>query len=119
MYLLEAKGKTPKPQNPKTPRVIFIFGSRAGKKFYFSSDLPTFQMELFVWLWAFDRRLLCGRQHSPFFHVYIWLLPTIIAAMCLIFTYVSQVTNVRDLSQCMAYAETAEAGGSLRQLIYV
>ena len=71
-------------------------------------------MELIVWLWAFDKRLLSWCNHSPYFHVYVWLLPTILATTTLIFTYVAQVMKPGENPQCYAYPETEETGRQLK-----
>lgn len=82
-------------------------------------------MELFIWLWAYDKRLLCGslsESKNTFFDIYIWLLPCIIAASALIFTYFAKVTSTNwlDLSTCFAAdEEIAESGENVLQLIYL
>lgn len=56
-------------------------------------------MELFIWLWAFDKRLLCGNcgeSQTPYFNVYVWMVPCIIAASTLFFTYFARVTATND-----------------------
>ena len=34
-------------------------------------------MELLIWLWTFDKRLLCGLKYGIHSFKYVWLLPVI------------------------------------------
>ena len=54
-------------------------------------------MELFIWLWAYDRKLICGLRHTYFSFVYIWLVPVIMAATALVFAYLAQTFDNRDM----------------------
>ena len=46
-------------------------------------------MELFIWLWVYDRQLFCDLRTSYQSFVYIWLLPVAIASTVLLFAYFS------------------------------
>lgn len=67
-------------------------------------------MELFIWLWAYDRKLICGLRHSYFSFVYIWLVPVIMAATALVFSYLAQTFDNRDMRKCFADDAVAEQG---------
>ena len=76
-------------------------------------------MELLVWLWAYDKRLLCGMRHSYQSFVYIWIVPIIICVSALIFAYMSQMTDSRDLSKCFIDSEAADEGRALTKLVLI
>jgi hypothetical protein len=46
-------------------------------------------MELFIWLWAYDKKLLCALRHNYSSFVYIWQVPVIMAATVLGFAYIA------------------------------
>ena len=57
-------------------------------------------MELFIWLWAYDKKLLCALRHNYSSFVYIWLVPVILAASVLGFSYIAQATDMSDMRSC-------------------
>ena len=57
-------------------------------------------MELFIWLWAYDRKLFCDLKPGYSSFVYLWLLPVAIGTMTLCFAYFSQATDSRDMRAC-------------------
>ena len=44
-------------------------------------------MELFTWYWAYDKRLLCCVKYGQRSFVFIWLIPTLVAAIVLAVTW--------------------------------
>ena len=50
-------------------------------------------MELFVWVWAWDKRLLCGLSLNSKVFAYIWLMPILVAAITLTLTWVQRFTS--------------------------
>lgn len=48
-------------------------------------------MELFIWVWAYDKRLLCGLDYGKQGIVYIWLIPAFCAAAVLGFSFLGQL----------------------------
>ena len=47
-------------------------------------------MELFTWLWVYDKRILCGLKHQLISKVYIWLLPMLLATISLVYSRLTQ-----------------------------
>ena len=76
-------------------------------------------MELFIWLWAYDRKLICGLRHSYFSFVYIWLVPVIMAATALVFSYLAQTFDNRDMRKCFEDDAVAEQGRILQKLVLI
>ena len=48
-------------------------------------------MELFIWMWAYDKRLFCGYTVRAF--VYIWLIPVLLTAAVLGLTVLLRLTS--------------------------
>jgi len=48
-------------------------------------------MELFIWFWAFDKRLLCGLKYGIHSFVYIWLVPMVTSVTVLCLTWVAKL----------------------------
>ena len=48
-------------------------------------------MELFIWLWAYDKRLLCGLKYGIHSFIYVWLVPVLTSLTVLGLTYVNQI----------------------------
>ena len=64
-------------------------------------------MELFIWLWAFDKRLFF--QYSGRSFVYIWLIPIVLSATVLGLTCFLRVTSSpKELQTCMATSHAVE-----------
>ena len=76
-------------------------------------------MELFIWLWAYDKRLLCSLRHSYTSFVYIWLVPVVMAATVLAFAYLAQTTDMRDMRSCFTDDEVAANGRVLSKLVLI
>ena len=45
-------------------------------------------MELLIWLWTFDKRLLCGLKYGIHSFKYVWLLPVLSSVTVLGMVYV-------------------------------
>ena len=59
-------------------------------------------MELFIWLYAFDKRTLCGLNYGKKGIVYIWLIPAIIAMTVLCLSWFDKLmTNQTVMHQCL------------------
>ena len=68
-------------------------------------------MELLIWLWVFDNKLLCGLHSSGYFSfVYIWLIPVVSATTALLFSQIGKYIDKRDMALCFADAWIAENG---------
>ena len=50
-------------------------------------------MELFIWLWVFDRRLLCGLKYGIHSFIYLWLIPTVSSLTVLAMTYFEKISR--------------------------
>jgi len=40
-------------------------------------------MELFVWCWIWDRRMLCGLRHGTARFIYLWIFPFLVSIISL------------------------------------
>ena len=62
-------------------------------------------MELLIWLWTFDNRLLCGLKYGIHSFKYVWLLPVISSMIVLGMVYVEQIKeynrNDEDDQACL------------------
>ena len=57
-------------------------------------------MELFLWMWAFDKRLFCSYTGQTF--VYIWLAPGLLSFSILALTYMLKLTSDEtEVHECM------------------
>ena len=66
-------------------------------------------MELFTWLWAYDKRLLCGIKYGSHSFVYIWLIPVIVTAPVLCFSAFQQIiADSNDLDECLHKSNNTE-----------
>jgi len=74
-------------------------------------------MELLTWFWAFDKRLFCclryGRRTFPL----IWLIPTLIAFVTLILTWVFKFTSDHNYKDCAKL--TSDYGNVKRGAVYL
>ena len=50
-------------------------------------------MELFIWLWAFDKRLLCGLKYGIHSFKHVWLVPALSSLIVLGITYIAQIKS--------------------------
>lgn len=77
-------------------------------------------MELLIWMWVFDNKLLCGlMRHNYLTFVYIWLLPVIIAVSALVLSYLSQFFDGRDMRTCFVEDQVAADGRFVQKLILI
>ena len=53
-------------------------------------------MELFIWLWTFDNRLLCGLKYGIHSFKYVWLLPVISSLIVLCMVYVKEYNRSEE-----------------------
>ena len=62
-------------------------------------------MELFIWLWAFDKRLLCGLKYGIHSFKYVWLVPALSSLTVLMMTYGAKIKqynrNDQDVEACL------------------
>ena len=59
-------------------------------------------MELFTWMWAFDKRLVCWPKYSKKTFSYIWLMPVFVSGATLILSLLAQITaHENDLKDCL------------------
>ena len=61
-------------------------------------------MELLIWLWTFDNRLLCGLKYGIHSFKYVWLLPVISSMIVLgmVFTQIKEYNrNDEDDGACL------------------
>ena len=45
-------------------------------------------MELFTWIWVYDKRLLCCVRYNINSFVYLWLVPAIVALATIVLTWI-------------------------------
>ena len=76
-------------------------------------------MELFIWLWVFDKKLLCGLGHHRLSVIYIWLVPVICAATTLLLSYFFKTMDARDMRKCFVDNTVAENGRILSKLALI
>jgi len=78
-------------------------------------------MEMFVWCWIYDRRLLCGLNHGKALTIYLWLIPFIISCAVLPYALLSQYRDegIVQHSECNLITEVRDRGEMLRILIYI
>ena len=63
-------------------------------------------MELFIWFWAFDKRLVCCWEYGPRTFVYIWTMPALAALLTLGLSWTMKLSaDDRALSECRAKAD--------------
>jgi len=66
-------------------------------------------MELFIWMWAYDKRLFCGYTVQAF--VYIWLIPVLLSTAVLGLTCLLRLTSDQtELHMCMASDDSVKHG---------
>ena len=78
-------------------------------------------MELFIWVWAWDKRLLCGLNYGKQGVVYMWIFPAIVAASILCFAILGQVlSDNEEIEQCLLYDDELKASkGKLDQMMLI
>ena len=60
-------------------------------------------MELFIWMWAFDKRLTCCLKYGSRMFPFLWLVPTLTASATLAITWTYQFTSDQHVfSDCVA-----------------
>ena len=74
-------------------------------------------MELFAWLWAYDKRLLCGIKYGNHSFVYIWLIPVVVSAPVLCFSAFQQlVADSQQVESCLHLSNDSEVKQSAHLL---
>ena len=59
-------------------------------------------MELFTWIWVYDKRLLCCVRYNINSFVYLWLVPAVVALATIVLTWTKQFTSdEHKLQSCM------------------
>ena len=73
-------------------------------------------MELFIWLWAFDKRVMCGAVYTSTSFAYIWLIPAVMAACVLGITwYLKASTDDSPTNECLKTDATTRKDAHLLQ----
>ena len=74
-------------------------------------------MELFTWLWSYDKRLLYAIKYGSHTFVYIWLIPTVISATVLFLSSFQQIIADRqELDHCLHQSNDKEVKQGARLL---
>ena len=55
-------------------------------------------MELLLWCWIYDRRMLCGINYCKSLFIYMWLIPFTISLAVLPYALVQQISDTKDRS---------------------
>ena len=74
-------------------------------------------MELFTWLWAYDKRLLCGIKYGSHSFVYIWLIPVVVSVPVLCFSAFQQImADGKQLDDCLHQSNDSQVKQSAHLL---
>ena len=75
-------------------------------------------MELFTWIWSYDKRLLYGIKYGSHTFVYIWLIPLVTSAMVLGLSSFQQIWEDRqELDNCLHQSADKEVKQGARLLM--
>lgn len=80
-------------------------------------------MELFTWLWAYEKRLLCGIKYGKHSFVYLWLIPAVTSASVLCFSTIQQlIADNHSVDECLHSSNDSavkQSAHMLRTLMFI
>ena len=76
-------------------------------------------MELFVWFWLWDKRLLCGLNYNRGLLKFMWLLPMIVAGAVLPYALLEQYRHFDSPLYCSSMTVVRKNADYLRNLMFL
>ena len=76
-------------------------------------------MELFVWCWIWDRRMLCGLRHGTARFIYLWIFPFLVSIIILPYAGMLHYRNTTTREKCDWIPEVQDKANTVTILLHI